>query len=111
MVKTKDEIKKISADYAKLVASIFHNVEVRLFGSYHKGQPNEWSDIDLAIISPDFAKMDYILSLQILQRLKVTINDSIEPISLTREEFQNPELGSIAWEIARNSERVPADSY
>ncbi|MBF0363519.1 MAG: nucleotidyltransferase domain-containing protein [Oligoflexia bacterium] len=32
----------------------FDDIEVRLFGSYHKGTATEWSDIDLAVIAPDF---------------------------------------------------------
>jgi predicted nucleotidyltransferase len=30
-----------------------------LFGSHARGRADEWSDVDLAVISPDFARMSH----------------------------------------------------
>ncbi len=106
MVRKKSEIKKIAQAYGKYLSQIFDDVEIRLFGSYYKGSAKESSDIDLAVISPDLGNMDYLLSLKILNRLKIPISSDIKPISLTPEDLRKPKLGSIAYSIARESEVV-----
>lgn len=55
MVEISNEIRdKISKYIQKLQKSNFKINEVYLFGSYSQGKENEISDIDLAIISPEF---------------------------------------------------------
>jgi predicted nucleotidyltransferase len=106
MVRSKTEVKKIAKKYGAYLSQIFDDVEIRLFGSYHKGNAKEGSDIDLAVISPDLGNMDYLLSLKILNRLKIPIASDIEPISLTPAEFKKPRLGTIAYAIHKSSELV-----
>ncbi|MBF0312025.1 MAG: nucleotidyltransferase domain-containing protein [Oligoflexia bacterium] len=93
-------------NYGKVLERIFDDVEIRLYGSYHRNAATKDSDIDLAVISPDFRDMNYLLSLKILNRLKLGVDLDIEPISLTPEEFQNPLIGSIAYSVAKDSETV-----
>lgn len=104
MVRKKTEVKRIAKKYGEYLSQIFDDVEIRLFGSYYTGKAKEGSDIDLAVISPDLGNMDYLLSLKILNRLKIPIASDIEPISLTPEEIKKPRLGSIAHSISKNSE-------
>jgi predicted nucleotidyltransferase len=104
VVRTKQEVIDLSKKFGYLVSSLFDDVEVRLFGSYYLGSPNANSDIDLAIISPDFVGMNYILSLKVLNRLKNKIALDIEPISLTPAEFSQPQLGSIAYAVKKGNE-------
>ncbi|MBF0208501.1 MAG: nucleotidyltransferase domain-containing protein [Oligoflexia bacterium] len=106
MVRTKQEVIEIGKKYAKKVDELFDDVEVRLFGSYHRGNPKEWSDIDLAVIGPDFKFMDLFVTLKILNRLKRDISPDIEVVGLTEEEFNNPLPGSISWEVAHQSEQL-----
>jgi predicted nucleotidyltransferase len=103
--KKEDVIKSVEA-YAKVLNKLFDNLQVRLYGSYHLGSQKDQSDIDVAVISDDFKFIDYFVSLKLLQRLKIGIDLSIEPISLTPEEFNNPEIGSIQYSIAQNSELI-----
>lgn len=49
-----------------------------LYGSYAKGSSNKWSDIDLAVISPDFSDDLYNTRLE-LMRMAVRIDDRLEP--------------------------------
>ena len=81
-------------------------MEIRLFGSYHHNTATRHSDIDLAVISSDFVDIDYLLSLKLLNRLKIKIDVDIEPIALVPEELKNPELGSIASAISKDSELI-----
>jgi len=57
-----------------------------LFGSHAKGTSNQWSDIDLAIVSPDFSEDLYEERL-ILMRLAAEIDDRIEPKPFRPEMF------------------------
>jgi len=57
-----------------------------LFGSHAKGTSNQWSDIDLAIVSPDFSEDLYEERL-VLMRLAAEIDDRIEPKPFRPEMF------------------------
>ena len=100
MARTKEDVIKSVTAYASVLDKLFDNLQVRLYGSYHKGLQTDHSDIDVAVISDDFRFIDYFVSLKLLQRLKIDIDLDIEPISLTPEEFKNPEVGSIQYSIA-----------
>ncbi len=59
---------------------------VYLYGSYVKGTAAEWSDIDLAIVSPDFSD-DLFQEQLALMLLAAKIDDRIEPRPFTPEGF------------------------
>jgi len=59
---------------------------VYLYGSYVKGVATEWSDIDLAIVSPDFSD-DLFQEQLALMRLAAAIDDRIEPRPFAPEDF------------------------
>ena len=40
-------------DVIRQVVERFHPHKVILFGSYAYGQPHEWSDVDLLVVTPD----------------------------------------------------------
>jgi predicted nucleotidyltransferase len=73
-----------------------------VYGSQVKGTFTEWSDIDLAVISPDFA--DPFQERLALMRLAAQIDDRIEPHPFTPQDFDasNP----LASEIRRTGVRV-----
>ena len=78
MESIKKYIEKIS-QYYKIEAII-------LFGSYAKGTENEYSDIDIAIISSDFS--DIIEDGAKLIGLTWKIDTRIEPHPITTEDYQ-----------------------
>ena len=52
-VLTQDEALDIVKEYKQVIAPLFDDkVKVYLYGSYSKGNPNPWSDIDVAVIDP-----------------------------------------------------------
>jgi predicted nucleotidyltransferase len=57
-----------------------------LYGSQIKGTATEWSDIDLAIISPDFSA-DMFQEQLALMRLAAQIDDRIEPRPFRPKDF------------------------
>ena len=74
-----------------------------LYGSQVKGVATEWSDIDLAVISPDFSQDLFQERLGLL-RLAAQVDDRIEPRPFTPEDFN--ENDPLASEIRRTGLRV-----
>ena len=55
MAQVSDKIIEIIKNFAKKAFEDKINIsEIILFGSYAKGTYNEWSDIDIAVVSSDF---------------------------------------------------------
>ena len=64
---------------------------VYVFGSYAKGTPHKWSDIDVCIISPKF-KNSWD-TLQFLWKKRPRNFDlSIEPVGFSPDEFEKGEI-------------------
>ena len=49
-----------------------------LFGSHARGEADEWSDVDLAVISPDFARMSHQKVMDLLVEVGLTVHSSVE---------------------------------
>ena len=67
-----------------------------LYGSEARGQAGPWSDIDVAIISPDFA--DDLFAAQLaLMKLAAKMDERIEPRAFTPDSFNlnNPLASAI----------------
>ncbi len=69
-----------------------------LFGSYVKGNENKWSDIDIAVISPDI-KYDRYKERIRLMKLSARIDIRIEPVPFRPDTFVDED--PLAWEIKR----------
>jgi predicted nucleotidyltransferase len=71
-----------------------------LFGSYAYGTPHEGSDVDLAIVSPDFAKMARLERLEFLEEIAWKAQThQIEPVGFTNEELASAGIMSVLSEI------------
>lgn len=69
--------------YKEVIAPRFDSkMKVMMFGSYAKGCPNEWSDIDVAIIVPKVDRGKWWDTAVSLGRAKRNISSYIEPIIL-----------------------------
>jgi predicted nucleotidyltransferase len=80
---------------------------VVLYGSHANGQPHEWSDIDLAVISPDFEGLPMNERQSILSKLTWRARDgTIEPIGYPSSEYHNPGRHSFLREIIRTGRVV-----
>lgn len=74
-----------------------------LYGSQVTGAARSWSDIDVAVISPDFSD-DLFQDRVALMKLAATIDDRIEPQPFTPDRFgPNDPLAS---EISQNGVRL-----
>ena len=89
MVKKRPEIKKIIAKYKEQLEKLGIDVsQIILYGSYAKGKPKEYSDIDIAVISPAFKSLDIFERQEILSKAHHNFGEPIEPIGLTPEQFK-----------------------
>ncbi len=73
---------------------------VILFGSYSRGKPRDFSDIDIAVISPDFeggTEKDCLL----LDRIARRIHPLIEAIPYNSQDFKNFESGDFVDQILK----------
>ena len=59
-----------------------------LYGSHVRGTANEWSDIDVAIVSPDFTE-DKFTALVSLLRLAAQVDSRIEPVPFAPIDFDS----------------------
>ena len=69
-----------------------------LFGSYAKGKENEWSDIDIAIISQSFTEDRFEERVR-LTLMSYEIDSRIEPVPFRPENFVDED--PLAYEIKR----------
>jgi predicted nucleotidyltransferase len=74
-----------------------------LFGSYAKGTPDEWSDIDMAIVSRDISE-DRVEERIRLTRLSSRIDSRIEPVPFSPATFVDED--PLVWEIKRGGIRI-----
>jgi len=75
-----------------------------LYGSHAKGTHREDSDIDIVVISPDFAGKDYWERTGILSDIVYSLFEPIEVIAMTPEEWAGSESPVVGY--ARDGEVV-----
>ena len=91
----KTDALNIAQKYANTVKENYTFIKIILFGSYAKGNFNEDSDIDIAVIFKDYSN---IMDMQLeLMRLRRNIDSRIEPHPFRESEFElsNPLVNEI----------------
>lgn len=71
-----------------------------VFGSQAKGQANQWSDIDLLVVSPQFDEPRRRRDVDLLWRLAARTDSRIEPIPCGERQWKEDTSSAIV-EIAR----------
>jgi uncharacterized protein len=86
MAQINDDVMKIVRHFLDEIQKT-HKIELAfLYGSYAKGVSNQWSDIDIAIVSPDFSD-DLLQERQVLTKLAIPIDNRIEPKPFNKKSF------------------------
>ncbi len=91
----KREALNIAQKYAVAVNSKYKSIKVILFGSYAKGNFNDDSDIDIAVVLKDYSNL---IDMQLeLMRLRRKIDSRIEPHPFRESDFElsNPMVNEI----------------
>ena len=109
MALSEDQVAKIIRGF---IAELKREIPIKefiLFGSYAKGDPKEYSDIDLAVISDWFEGKPRIENMQYLSRVAASYNSLIEALPFTEEEYRNLDKRSFLANIiqsGRNSSEL-----
>jgi stress-induced morphogen len=100
----------VDATISDLIARLERNgirVEAAiLYGSHASGNPHEWSDIDVAIVSPDFEGMPLWERQRIVSRATLGRHPDLAPIAYPCSEYRNPGPHSFLGEIIRTGRIV-----
>ncbi len=78
MVRATSKVKDLINSTIKYLNSYFRIEQVVLFGSQVAGEPHTYSDIDLAVISPDFSKKNLDDLLKIFSKVSLEVSPDIE---------------------------------
>lgn len=87
----------------KLIMTGIHIEAAYIFGSYARGEEHKWSDIDVAVISPDFINGRFEEGLR-LMRLASPVDLRIEPVPFSPDAFVDED--PLAWEIKKEGIKV-----
>jgi uncharacterized protein len=68
-----------------------------LYGSFAYGTPHEGSDIDLIVISEDFAPLDFWQRIDVLVEALYEVFEPIEAIAMTQSEWDNREFSIVDY--------------
>lgn len=91
------ELKKKKIKVAKVI----------LFGSRVSGRAHEYSDIDVAVVSPDFGKDRYREGAKLFE-IACTIDPRIEPVPISLTSYENDTWIPIIYEIRKNGIELKA---
>ena len=101
----KEAVLKIVDDYREAVEKQGVNVsKVILFGSHARGDAREDSDIDLVVISDDFADMGYWDRIEVIGNALAEVWQPIEAVAMSGEEWARG--GTLLYAYASQGEVV-----
>lgn len=89
-----------------LAKADIHPEQILLYGSYARGTADEWSDIDLVVISKDFTTIPPIQRLELLSLATRGLKAPIEALGYTSQEIAERGKDSILWEEIQKNHRV-----
>jgi predicted nucleotidyltransferase len=78
MVRSADEVMEIAKRTVGLIARRIPVLEAWLFGSYVEGEPDEYSDIDLAVFSPAVDHMGFMERVELEVAVEMEANAEVE---------------------------------
>ena len=62
--------------------------EAYIFGSYAKGKADKWSDVDIAVVSPQIGNDRFEERVR-LTELAMSVDDRIEPLPFNQDTFNS----------------------
>lgn len=84
---TRDEALKLVRDYKRVISSRFAaEPKVYMYGSYSKGHPTPWSDIDVAVVIPTVKDEDWLEQSADLWHDVDKVSLLIEPVLMAQDE-------------------------
>ncbi len=106
MVATSHQIRKIINEFVGALEPDIKVERVILYGSYARGKANEWSDIDVAVLSPTFADMPELKVVEEIARRRIHCDSRLSPFAYTPAQFDNAPPYLFAAEIRRTGKVI-----
>jgi predicted nucleotidyltransferase len=89
MVKVKSSVKKSIVRTIQYLQKQISITEVILFGSYASGTPHKHSDIDIAVVSPDFENKGITFKADIFSKAKINCSIDVDIHPFTDTSLKN----------------------
>lgn len=87
-VLSRDEALDLVRQYKQVIMPRFNGqVKVLMFGSYSKGNPNPWSDIDVAVVVPAVAEDKWLETSVALGKDSDKVSLLIEPVLMAENHW------------------------
>ncbi len=78
-----------------------------VFGSRATGNTNQWSDIDLVVVSPRFDGTRKREDVNLLWRTAARVDSRIEPIAVGEKQFERDDSSAIIEIARREGQKIP----
>ena len=108
MAQISHEIEQVIYRFIDLIKEEKRILKVFLYGSHAKGTPSKWSDIDLAVVSPDFSE-DLFDERVKLMRAASNVDERIEPSPFKPADFN--ENDPLVREINRSGVEIELEPF
>ena len=82
-----------------------------LFGSHARGEADAWSDVDLAVVSPDFARMSHRKIMDLLVEVVLAVDPSVEIRPYTPMELRRARPTNFLGHILAEGKVVYKDGH
>ena len=105
MAMQKDQVDGIIKGFIARLEQEIPVQEVILFGSYAQGNPKEYGDIDLAVISEWFEGKPAIENLTFLMRIASRYSTLIEALPFSEKEYQKIDQRSLLARIVQTGQK------
>lgn len=103
----KEVVKKIEEFVKALKRDNINVAKVILYGSRVSGKAHEYSDIDVAIVSPDFGKDRFEEGVRLF-KIACEIDSLIEPVPISLESYEKDTWIPLIYEIRVNGIELEA---
>ncbi len=103
----KEIIKKMEKFVKALKSDNIDIAKVILYGSRASGKAHEHSDIDVAIVSPDFGKDRFEEGVRLF-KIACEIDSLIEPVPISLESYEKDTWVPLIYEIRLNGIELEA---
>lgn len=107
MVKTRQEIDLILAEYRNSLAALgIHPDRIYLFGSYARDAATDDSDLDLIVVSDEFAGMNLRERLEVLGVAAARIMQPVQALGYTRAELASDDKSAFIKEALSHARQA-----
>ncbi|NLO05303.1 MAG: nucleotidyltransferase domain-containing protein [candidate division WS1 bacterium] len=106
MVVEHDQVEEVVREAARRLSERIRVSAVYLFGSYAGGDADKFSDIDIAVFSPDVAELGLLGRARLGTRLRLGCHRDLEPHFLPDWTLARPPRGSLAEQVIRTGKRI-----